>query len=69
MATNVVASWPPQRQPTGTPTARANKNFQLEGLGLLRKCWPENEYNIKTKDNYRYEVDPENDDDLKTKIT
>ena len=24
MATNVVASWPPERRPTGTPHARAN---------------------------------------------
>ena len=26
VATNIVASRPPERQPTGTPTARANKD-------------------------------------------
>ena len=28
MATNVVASWPPKRRLTGTPTARANNITQ-----------------------------------------
>ena len=29
VATNVVASRPPERQPTGTPTARANCTYLL----------------------------------------
>ena len=31
MATNVVASRPPERRPTATPTARANTNLAAPG--------------------------------------
>ena len=37
VATNVDASRPPERQPTGTPTARANLVFQIQGTSLSLK--------------------------------
>ena len=52
-ATNVIASQPPERQPTGTPTARANTHsgsqwengkcmlsrvYQGNLKGILKKC-------------------------------
>ena len=41
VATNIVASRPPERRPTGTPSARANKfsrsRNQTRGLALAEK--------------------------------
>ena len=36
VATNVVASRPPKRRPTGTPTARANKGLDLTKINFFR---------------------------------
>ena len=35
VATNVVASRPPERRPTATPTARAKNRLKTDLLGLL----------------------------------
>ena len=37
VATNVVASRPPKRQPTGTPTARVKKNILWGTLYVYKR--------------------------------
>ena len=40
VATNIVASQPPERQPTGTPTATCmlSRVYQGNLKGILKKC-------------------------------
>ena len=48
MATNVVASRPPERRPTATPTARAKKEDSLKNKETLK-----NEEDLRNGDNLK----------------
>ena len=53
VATNVIASRPPERPPTGTPHAHANIRMRSKFIHVLTtKAWAQVELLANTKDTY-----------------